>query len=1202
MPLHYYHNFTRCVATDGSREDTRKQVGAAENRSVSYGWWEGPAPESWLELPQSSVTSAKEREERCVAAGMWGGALPKDWDNCDAELYAVYKYLERATEGKSDEELRGERILVLSDCKSMLQVMEQAWRSGDTSGCRGSRGAMLEAICEMRMRLGRVVCVWCPAHRGFTPNEYADMVAAAHAGGRVEDVSGVARRARSRDCVLEVCSEYDDTWVLMDRRCYGLVKYQMGRYVRRRLAREANTMRMDAAFVDGKRYNYGTGGIATDVVIATARGQRAGRKGRDGETHGVDEMRAEHARVGYVRGVRGKDVGLPHEREHERRLEAERAGAGWSRGPAERAECDGCPACRRLPAEACPGCGGWLGRRWGAAPACAHASCPGNGVERATAEEGDGRCDAAEEESESSDGEWGEMDEEMEREMIGLGGEGEGAGRDGGAEAEVEREGSEGEGGEDGEAGVAAVEVELIQKQVRFASDKRRRLDYLETDGTARDVVQTVAERLRSDGVTSHEDSRMRTSDGPKVTMRHVLGACRWQRAGEVRREVLEGLKRLVSVKWRGDSKLAERQVAAAMAYMQTGGAAGQWEAMDALLAGFCSNFGWGLEAGDRAALGGTVTQAVTQVQAAGNRAVSGWKDRYEWEMWRRKAQEGCRELMRVIMRGWREVADERRVAKPLGGAGYTARWEVGVTVTQTEGRKQVTVPRKARERQLMCDGFSAEGRMAIPAGTQARVFMEWIRLVEGGRRAAVAMGVKGAVRAWVERQRDAALAAAIRWRGAEVPRGRREQEGVLVGALCREGAARAGVRLWVGAQTNGALKRALEMREDDAQLWSSESRRGLLGRGAGTTPEGREEMEWAVRVAMGRASEEERRELRAEVEAEERRAAMAGAEGRAHTKDCWCARCWEAWSPMVMGLRGGRQWGGRPVARGRAESEDGGDDERDGQGADSESEATEGGEGERGEAPAARQGGKPRKGEWLDEERWEKGTDGRVRFKGRDDQWRDWLEVGQSTLGAGAGNGVFAMRDFSKGETITYYGGRELGKAGTQEGEAALAAAMYDDSGAERAAARYIQEFKGMYVEARINNGNPAHIINDAGSTHANATCKGGGELQATKVIKTGQEIFYCYGAAYWRRWAAGTPRLTLPARGRGAAGRGRGGGGGGKGGGGGARGARGGRQGGGPGRGGDGGSGSQTTATGGGRVLRQRLDGRAVTGEGVT
>ena len=67
-----------------------------------------------------------------------------------------------------------------------------------------------------------------------------------------------------------------------------------------------------------------------------------------------------------------------------------------------------------------------------------------------------------------------------------------------------------------------------------------------------------------------------------------------------------------------------------------------------------------------------------------------------------------------------------------------------------------------------------------------------------------------------------------------------------------------------------------------------------------------------------------------------------------------------------------------------------------------------------------------------------------------------------------------------------------------------------------------------GHYYDA-YNKQNPAGLANDAGGAHTNAKCNGSGRMIANKVIEAGEEIYWCYGNAYWRVWG---PRAVLPAK----------------------------------------------------------------------
>ena len=201
----------------------------------------------------------------------------------------------------------------------------------------------------------------------------------------------------------------------------------------------------------------------------------------------------------------------------------------------------------------------------------------------------------------------------------------------------------------------------------------------------------------------------------------------------------------------------------------------------------------------------------------------------------------------------------------------------------------------------------------------------------------------------------------------------------------------------------------------------------------------------------------------------------------------------------------------------------------------------------------------------------------------------RKWFTIEPSRLGKQAGNGVYAARPFRKGETLTYYGGDDIGRAGTRAGEAALEEARRGPAG------RYILNLGGRYIKPDLQSPNPAHMLNDAGHKHANAECRGGGEVRARRAIGAGEELFWCYGVGYWNYWGAQVGgRLTLPEAV--AEGRGRGGRGGGNGGAGRARGAGRGR------RARGNGDGRRADGAGATRVLRRRVDGRTAPEGGVT
>ena len=162
-----------------------------------------------------------------------------------------------------------------------------------------------------------------------------------------------------------------------------------------------------------------------------------------------------------------------------------------------------------------------------------------------------------------------------------------------------------------------------------------------------------------------------------------------------------------------------------------------------------------------------------------------------------------------------------------------------------------------------------------------------------------------------------------------------------------------------------------------------------------------------------------------------------------------------------------------------------------------------------------------------------------RIYFKHDDGELELRFTVGTSRI-PGADNGLFAARPYMTNDTLTYYAAAtkadDLGRVGTPAADAKL-------KRLEVPKARYVMEVGGRYIVSYGCN-NPAGLANDAGDEHANVVGEGGGRMAATRHIEIGEEIYWCYGRAYWRRWA---PRLTLPtARGRaedaGGAGQGRG------------------------------------------------------------
>ena len=56
---------------------------------------------------------------------------------------------------------------------------------------------------------------------------------------------------------------------------------------------------VDASMIDGRRYNYGAGGVATDVVVGTARGRTFKKKA---------EETAQRKKDGTIKEVKQKEI------------------------------------------------------------------------------------------------------------------------------------------------------------------------------------------------------------------------------------------------------------------------------------------------------------------------------------------------------------------------------------------------------------------------------------------------------------------------------------------------------------------------------------------------------------------------------------------------------------------------------------------------------------------------------------------------------------------------------------------------------------------------------------------------------------------------------------------------------------------------------------------------------------------------------
>ena len=272
---------------------------------------------------------------------MWGGRLPDSCEAVDAELAACFYYLRDVHDSMTtDGERKRCRILILSDCKPAMQAMEAAWRGGSTHGMRKDRGALLEAICTLRVALGRVVTMWTPSHVGISPNSMADCAAKSHTHAPMSDLtSDVALHVHARPVIYERRvkrpGERTTQWEMADRRPFAEGRKRARAYVRARLSETVRTGSTTAG-VEGRLW--------ADVVRGSDRRARPEVIAKQQHTEVTPEAVEEYnTRRGVVLGMRvGQVCGMQGGRVHQKRLRAE----GGEGGPASSSEAFGCLACK----------------------------------------------------------------------------------------------------------------------------------------------------------------------------------------------------------------------------------------------------------------------------------------------------------------------------------------------------------------------------------------------------------------------------------------------------------------------------------------------------------------------------------------------------------------------------------------------------------------------------------------------------------------------------------------------------------------------------------------------------------------------------------------------------------------------------------------------------------------------------------------
>jgi hypothetical protein len=262
--------------------------------------------------------------------------------------------------------------------------------------------------------------------------------------------------------------------------------------------------------------------------------------------------------------------------------------------------------------------------------------------------------------------------------------------------------------------------------------------------------------------VRRHEDSRFDVgSSNPLADLSHVIGEC----SGTPNRyNALQDLSfaiqdvRDVVPADRGDTQefrnLMDEACGALGAAHHRSMQASEWESVDRVLAAMVPDFSRDETEGDRKDLVKAVTGALVQVHILAGGTLGAWKRAHDGEVKRRNGQERARGLMKLIVRAWREETDGRK-ARSLRGA---KDWNIDThapsrmptdclsTAMSRMGPRMPRMVTAAQERRLWSETMATElkceggggrlpiSRSAIPAGSQARMLLTYIRLVEGGR------------------------------------------------------------------------------------------------------------------------------------------------------------------------------------------------------------------------------------------------------------------------------------------------------------------------------------------------------------------------------------------------------------------------------------------------------------------------------------
>ena len=210
LTLHDTIGFTDACATDGSFAPR----GEAGEGLAAWGVWHG--------VGDDGTPTA------------YGGALPPGSSIADAELTAIDACMLRAEASPRGTE--APRLLILSDCNPAIEAVQTAEQTGSAWHLyKHHRPALLERIslraARWRRAGGDLVIQWVCAHCGVFPNHYADVVAKAYLGRKVEDPYD-GKLAREASLIAYGPQRRDGTvsWAGGQRKLRGLVQQGLERF------------------------------------------------------------------------------------------------------------------------------------------------------------------------------------------------------------------------------------------------------------------------------------------------------------------------------------------------------------------------------------------------------------------------------------------------------------------------------------------------------------------------------------------------------------------------------------------------------------------------------------------------------------------------------------------------------------------------------------------------------------------------------------------------------------------------------------------------------------------------------------------------------------------------------------------------------------------------------------------------------------